>query len=76
MDVVSALAMKMSSSVFPGIQGDCKVTAKSMAQSKGRCKMEDRCLAFLLLLVNPWAQEVARAFQQKQFEHLLQLHLE
>jgi hypothetical protein len=30
------------SSVFPGIQGDCKVTAKRMAYSKDRYKMKER----------------------------------
>jgi hypothetical protein len=33
--------------------------------------MEAGCQAFLLLLVNLWAQERVSAFQQKQFEILL-----
>jgi hypothetical protein len=35
-------------------------------------KMEHRSHAFLLLLVNPWAQEEVGAFQQKQSKNLLQ----
>jgi hypothetical protein len=46
-------------------QGDCKATAKKLAYSKDRYKMEDRCHAFLLLLVNSWAQDGVSAFQQK-----------
>jgi hypothetical protein len=34
------------SSVFPGIQGDCKVTAKKMAQRTDRYKMKERWHAF------------------------------
>jgi hypothetical protein len=36
--------------------------------------MEDRCHTFLLLLVNSGAWVRSSAFQQKQFEHLLQNH--
>jgi hypothetical protein len=67
--------MKMLSSVFSGIQGDCKGTAKQMTQSKDRYKMEARGYAFLLFLVNSWVQEGVSAFQQKQFERLLCLHV-
>jgi hypothetical protein len=60
--------------VFPGIQSLCKVAAKRMAWSKDRYKVEERCHAFLLLLVNSWAQGV-NAFQEKQVEHLLHIHI-
>jgi hypothetical protein len=43
------------------LQGDCRENGKT----------EDRCHAFLLLLVNSWAQERIRCFQQKQFKLLL-----
>jgi hypothetical protein len=49
------------------LQGDCR----EWFRTKIDTKMEDRCHAFLLLLVNLWAQEGVSAFQQKQFEQLL-----
>jgi hypothetical protein len=63
-----------SSAVLSEIQGDWNVTAERMAKSKDRYKMEDKCHAFLLLLDTSWAQEGVIAFQQKQFEHLLQYY--
>jgi hypothetical protein len=53
---------------------DSKVAAKRKAQSKDRYKMEERCHAFLLLLVNSWTQEGVRAFQVESFEHFTQIH--
>jgi hypothetical protein len=49
-----SLDMKMLSviPVLPSFQGGSRVTAERMVQSKDRYKIEDRCHAFLLLLVN------------------------
>jgi hypothetical protein len=58
-------------SVFLGIQGDCKENGleQRLLQNEGKDAK------FLLFLVNSWAQEEVSAFQQKQFEYLLQFPL-
>jgi hypothetical protein len=65
----------MSSSVFPGIQDSCKVTAKrEHGLEKRHIQNGGKDAKLLLFLVNLWAQEGVSAFQQKHFECLLQNH--
>jgi hypothetical protein len=50
------------------LQGDCREWLRAKTDIKWMT-----CHAFLLLLVNSWAQEGVSAFQLKQFELFLQL---